>query len=95
MVVAKPGPARHEGEQCGWDVVKIIDIPPRAYFQDYSGASWKGNKVGRAVGQVTVRGEWCSQVGKGPPQGGECRLMAWRDVNDCVHHVSALPVSPC
>jgi hypothetical protein len=45
MVVTKPGPGRHEGDECGWDVVKIIDIPPRAYFMDYSGMAFKGDRV--------------------------------------------------
>ncbi len=38
------------GEECGWDVVKVINIPRTAYFMDYSGMAFRGEKVGTGVG---------------------------------------------
>lgn len=36
---------RKSGDQCGWDVVKTVEIPSTAYFTDYSGMAFRDNKV--------------------------------------------------
>lgn len=33
------------GEDCGWDVVKEVKVPPSARFVDYSGMAFRGNQV--------------------------------------------------
>jgi hypothetical protein len=30
---------------CSWEVVKEVEIPATAYFRDYSGMSFRGDKV--------------------------------------------------
>jgi hypothetical protein len=30
---------------CSWDVVKEVEIPSTAYFRDYSGMDFRGDKV--------------------------------------------------
>jgi hypothetical protein len=34
-----------EGPACGWDVVKVVNIPPSANFTDYSGMAFRGSRV--------------------------------------------------
>lgn len=36
---------RKSGDECGWDVVKTVEIPSTANFIDYSGMAFRGNKV--------------------------------------------------
>jgi len=43
MVVAEFN--NKKGDACGWDVVKVVNIPPTADFTDYSDISFRGNKV--------------------------------------------------
>lgn len=33
------------GDDCGWDVVKTVEIPSIANFVDYSGMAFRGDKV--------------------------------------------------
>ena len=40
------------GDECGWDVIKTVEIPAKAYFTDYSGMAFRGDKVG--VGSRSV-----------------------------------------
>jgi hypothetical protein len=44
------------GTECGWDVVKEVVIPATANFMDYSGMSFRGNKVGGVFQNVGERG---------------------------------------
>ena len=39
------------GQDCGWDVIKTVEIPSKANFIDYSGMAFRGNKV-RLLGTV-------------------------------------------
>jgi hypothetical protein len=34
-----------DGEECGWNVIKEVAIPPTADFIDYSGMAFRGEKV--------------------------------------------------
>eukprot|EP00879_Flechtneria_rotunda_P001126 GHRR01001268.1.p1 GENE.GHRR01001268.1~~GHRR01001268.1.p1 ORF type:complete len:366 (+),score=117.53 GHRR01001268.1:185-1282(+) len=34
-----------DGDDCGWDVKKVVHIPKTAEFMDYSGMAFKGDKV--------------------------------------------------
>jgi hypothetical protein len=34
-----------KGDECGWEVLKTVDIPDAAYFTDYSGMAFRGDKV--------------------------------------------------
>lgn len=34
------------GDECGWEVIKTVEIPSTAYFTDYSGMAFRGDKVG-------------------------------------------------
>ncbi|KAF6251183.1 hypothetical protein COO60DRAFT_1562562 [Scenedesmus sp. NREL 46B-D3] len=33
------------GEECGWDVLKTVEIPRTAFFTDYSGMAVRGNRI--------------------------------------------------
>jgi hypothetical protein len=33
------------GDECGWEVVKTVEIPSKAAFQDYSGMAFRGDRV--------------------------------------------------
>lgn len=56
-----------EGEGCGWEVLKTIEIPATAAFTDYSGMAFRGNKVREMrcnvdktahAGVLTCRSSW-------------------------------------
>ncbi len=34
-----------KGDDCAWDVVKVLHVPETAYFDDYSGMAFRGNTV--------------------------------------------------
>ena len=44
IVVTKYNDANDE-EDCSWELVKEIHIPKAAYFQDYSGIAFRGDRV--------------------------------------------------
>jgi len=44
IIVTKYNEANDE-EDCSWEVVKEIHIPKAAYFQDYSGIAFRGDRV--------------------------------------------------
>lgn len=43
------------GDDCGWDVLKTVEIPSKAAFMDYSGMAFRGNKVSRRVSTLGFR----------------------------------------
>jgi hypothetical protein len=49
------------GEDCGWDVVKTIEIPSKAAFMDYSGMAYRGSKVSGHVCVCVMRTVTCTR----------------------------------
>jgi hypothetical protein len=39
--------ANDDEEDCSWELVKEVHIPRTAFFQDYSGMAFRGDKVGK------------------------------------------------
>lgn len=56
------------GDECGWDVLKTVEIPSKAAFQDYSGMAFRGDRVS------VCRHQHCCRIRT--PAGEQARLSS-------------------